>query len=82
MAIAVLIVVLIFYLPILFKELRQNKSVLLTYFFVVILHQLVAVINAFCLQHSVLTWMHRRSIRSELNCLSQEICHFRYHALF
>jgi len=47
MAIAVLIAVLIFYLPILFKELRHNKSIFLTYFFVIVLHQTVAVINAF-----------------------------------
>ena len=47
MILALIIFIVTLSLPFLFRELRQNKIVLLAYLFIVGLHQLAAVINAF-----------------------------------
>ena len=47
MILALIIFIVTLSLPFLFRELRQNKIVLLAYLFIAGLHQLVAVINAF-----------------------------------
>ena len=44
---ALLILLVTFNLPLIYRELGRKKSVLVTYFFVLTLHQIVAVINAF-----------------------------------